>query len=321
VLLGGEFGESFRAGGRIGAGYWFGDNECRGIDGRLFWLAPTTATFGTNTNANPLLARPFFNVNPNVTVPNVGFGQSSEVVARPGVATGSVQVSLRNAVWGAELNYRRYLAGGPGARLDLLVGYRYLEMISERFDRVPGSDPNVGIPAVSGTITDSFRTENRFHGGQIGVAGSFQRGRWTLDPRATVAFGTVRQTVDINGVQSLTFPNGGVLNTAGGLLAVPGANIGTFSQNKFAVVPEVGLNMGWQATDRLKLFVGYNFLYLSSAVRAGEQPDLRLDAARVPNLLPPGSGMPLASPIRPQPLLSTSGYFVQGISFGLAYRW
>lgn len=325
VLLGGSFGESFHTGGRVGAGYWFGDTECRGVDGRLFWVSPTTASFATSTAQNPLLARPFFNVNPT-TDPTAGFGQSSEIVARPGVATGSVIATLKSTVWGAELNYRRYLySNGAGLRFDLLAGYRYLDLreqlvITERFARTADSDPNIGVPAVFGTVADSFRTTNRFHGGQIGVAGTYQRGRWSVDPRATIAFGSVQQTADIYGGQSLTFANGVTTNTPGGLLAVPGANIGRFSRDKFAVVPEVGLNVGWQATDRLKLFVGYNFLYLSSALRPGDAVDPRLDAARVPNLLPAGTGVPI-SPVRPMPQFNTSGYFIQGISFGVAYRW
>ena len=61
--------------------------------------------------------------------------------------------------------------------------------------------------------------------------------------------------------------------------------------------------------------------YLRAHLRPGEAIDTSLDAARVPNLLPPGSGTPLLSPVRPQPQFSTSGYFIQGISFGLMYRW
>ena len=57
------------------------------------------------------------------------------------------------------------------------------------------------------------------------------------------------------------------------------------------------------------------------ALRPGGAIDTRLDAARVPNLLPPEAGTPLVSPVRPQPQFNTSGYFIQGISFGLSYRW
>ncbi len=326
VLLGGSFGDTYRIGGRVGAGYWFGGGELHGVDARLFWVAPMTASFSASTAQFPLLARPFFNINPGVTSPNVGFGQSAEIVAGPGVATGNVAAVLKSTVWGAEANYRRYLLGGPTARLDSLVGYRFLNVrdqltITEQFTRIPGSDPNIGVPVMSGTVTDSFRTENTFHGGQFGVTGTLQRGRWSLDPRATIAFGTVHQEIEINGGQMLTFADGTTTTTAGGLLTVQGANIGRFSQDKFAVVPEVGLNVGWQATERLKLFVGYNFLYLSDAVRGGEVVDTRLDAARVPNLLPPGSGTPLVDVVRPQPQFSTNGYSIQGITFGLVYRW
>ena len=330
VLLGGSFGSTFHVGARIGGGHWFDDNECRGFDWRVFWVSPSTASFTASTPPYTLLARPFFNVNPGVVTPLLtplgGFGPLAEIVGGPGVATGTVAVTMKSTIWGAEANYRRFLAGNACSRLDLLVGYRYLDLredltITESFTRVPGSDMSVGVPAVSGSVVDRFRTENQFHGGQIGLAGSIQRGRWSLDTRATVALGTVFQSVDINGAQALVFPNGAVATAPGGLLAVPGANIGHWSQNKFGVVPEVGVNLGYQVTSHLKLFVGYNFLYLSSAVRPGEQIDPRLDAARIPNFLPPGAVAPVAGIVRPVPLMSTSGYFIQGINFGLSYRW
>jgi hypothetical protein len=323
VLLGGSFGETFHTGGRIGFGRWFDENECRGLDGRLFWVAPATSSFAASVPPFGLLARPFVNVNPG-TAPSANFGQTSEVVAGPGVATGMVRADVRSTVWGADLNFRRYLWGDTGFRVDGLVGYRYLGLrdeltITENFTRVANSDMTIGTPAVFGTIQDKFRTENDFHGGQIGFNSTLNRGRWSLDTRATVAFGTVFQEADVSGFQRLTFANGGVQTFQGGLLAVPGANIGTYRQTRFAVVPEVGLNVGWQATERMKLFVGYNFLYLSSGLRPGGVIDQNLDAARVPNLA--SSGTPLANPLRPVPIMNPTGYFVQGISFGMVYRW
>ncbi len=326
VLLGGAFGSTFHVGGRVGAGHWFDDDERRGVDWRLFWVAPASTSFTASTPPYPLLARPFFNVNGGVFAPNVGFGPSAEVVAGPGVATGTVTATMKSTVWGTEANYRRFLAGNGCSRLDLLVGYRYLDVredlsITESFARTPGSDFSVGGPAVLGFVSDRFRTENHFHGGQVGLAGTVQRGRWSVDSRATVALGTVFQSAEISGAQTLTLANGAVQTTPGGLLAVSGANIGRFSQTKFGVVPEVGVNLGYQLTSHMKVFVGYNFLYLSSAVRPGGVIDQNLDAARVPNLLAPGSGAPQMGVPRPMPQLNTSGYFVQGISFGLVYKW
>jgi hypothetical protein len=70
----------------------------------------------------------------------------------------------------------------------------------------------------------------------------------------------------------------------------------------------------------LKVFLGYNLIGLSSVVRAGDLVNPNIDAARVPNLLPPGTAMAVL-PAQPTPTLNTSGYFIQGINFGLIYRW
>jgi hypothetical protein len=324
VLLGGSFGDDFHAGGRIGGGHWFDDNECRGFDWRLFWLSPSSATFTAGVPPFAILARPFNNVNPG-TAPFVGFGSASEVVAGPGVANGSVTATMQSTAWGAEANYRRNLGCYWGTRFDALVGYRYLDVrdeltITESFTRVPGADATTGIPAQMGIITDSFRTENHFHGGQIGLSALRQRGRWSIDARGTLAFGTVFQSAEINGGQLLTFGNGAQTVTSGGLLAVPGANIGRFTQSQFAVVPEIGVNFGYQVTSNLKMFVGYNLLYLSSAIRPAGTIDPNLDAARIPNFLPPGAAAPVL-PVRPVPRFDTNGYTLQGIQFGLVYRW
>jgi hypothetical protein len=168
-------------------------------------------------------------------------------------------------------------------------------------------------------VNDTFRTENHFHGGQIGLAGQVIRGRWSLDGRATVAFGNLTQIAEISGGQTLGLANGTVANFAGGLLALPGANIGRYTQNQFCVVPEVGLNVGYQLTSRLRFFVGYNFLYIGNALRPEGLIDQGVDVARIPNF-PAGSTTPL--PIaRPAPQFNLSDYFVQGISFGVQFRW
>jgi hypothetical protein len=324
LLGGGSFGDPFHAGGRIGFGHWFDDCEYYGIDAHIFWVAPTTASFTATDPPYQLLARPFFNVNPTLAAP-FAFGQSAEVVAGPGVADGSVTATLKTAVWGADINYRQNLITTSLGRLDLLVGYRYFDLsdnltITEEFNRIPGSNLSIGVPAQMGVVTDQFKTQNQFNGGQIGLVETIERGRWSLDARTSIAFGSVYQTAEVNGGQALVFPNGGVQTTQGGLLAVPGANIGRYSQDKFAVLPEITLNLGYNITPRLKVFVGYNFMYLSSALRPGGVIDPYIDAARVPNLLPAGSGSPI-SPARPYPMMNTSGFFIQGINFGLTYKW
>jgi hypothetical protein len=318
-ILSGSFGDTMHSGARFGIGRWFGPEQCRGLEGRFFFLGQNGTTFATDTNSYPLLARPFFNV-------NQPFGAFSEITAAPGVATGGIEVHLKNSLWGAEVNFRRNLGGNECARLDAIVGYRHVNfkeqlLISETFARTPNSDLNVGVGnIVAGTITDSFRTENNFHGGQIGLAGEMRRGRWYVDGRASIAFGTVFQRSEIAGGQQVLFNNGTTGQFAGGLLALPGANIGSFSATRFAVVPEVGLNLGYHLTPQLKMFVGYNFLYLSNVLRPAGTIDPAVDASRIPNFLvnaPPALG----GQARPLPAMRTTDFFAQGISFGLQFTW
>jgi hypothetical protein len=236
-----------------------------------------------------------------------------------------VVVTQQNSLWGADVNYRRFLAGNTSARLDGLLGFRYLNYkeelsITETFMRTPGSPMDVGAPALAGTITDRFRTENNFYGGQIGLTGEVRRGRWFVDSRATIAFGTVNQSAEITGGQSLVFPNG-ISQSQGGLLALPGANIGHFNQNKFTVLPEVGLNLGYHITPNFRVFAGYNFLYLSSVLRPTGVIDTAVDAARIPNFPLPGSPAVLAGAPHPSPVFHSTDFWAQGISFGIQYRW
>jgi len=318
VLGGDSFGDTFHTGGRVTLGRWFGDGECRGVEGRIFLLNQTNSSFVATTTEFPLLARPFFNVNTPV-------GPFSEVVADPARGVGGVAVNMEHSLWGAEVNYRRFLCGNPCARIDGLIGYRYIGMkdqltITENFVS-NGTSPTLvgGVPVAVGVVTDSFRTENHFHGGQIGLLGSMVRGRWTVDARATVAFGNLTQIAEISGGQTLGLANGAVASFPGGLLALPGANIGSYTRNQFSVVPEVGFNVGYNLTSRLRVFVGYNFLYIGNVMRPEGVIDPGIDVARIPNF-PAGSTTPLAFP-RPTPQFNLSDYFVQGVSFGVSFRW
>jgi hypothetical protein len=317
-VFGGSFGQTLHAGARFGGGWWFSDEQYRGIDWRFMFLFRNGNSFATNTNAYPVLARPFFNVNNPV-------GPFSEIIGAPGLATGGVVVNLDNSLWGAEVNYRRYLSGNACARLDGIAGFRYLNFtenlsITESFVRTPDSPLNIGTPATSGIVSDTFRAENNFYGGQVGLTGELRRGRWFVNGRSTIAFGTVHQTATIAGGQALTFADGSVGQYPGGLLALPGANSGSISQAKFAVMPEVGLNLGYHITPHLRAYVGYNFLYLSNVLRASGTIDPNLDAARIPNFPIAGTTAPVF-PVRPTTQYNTTDFWAQGINFGLQWSW
>jgi hypothetical protein len=317
LIDGDTLSNSLHTGGRFGGVYWFGCQQRWGFDGNLWFLGPQGKEVTLNSGANGFLARPFFNLNQGVPF--------SEIIASPGLAIGAVSARTESYMWGAEANMRRFLCGTPCSRLDLLFGFRYVGLneelqITEQFARVPGSPTSVGAPnVVAGSVTDKFRTENHFFGAQVGLAGEVRRGRWFTEGRASIAFGDVFQSVEINGAQQLQLA-GGQGNFGGGLLALPGANIGRFTQERFAVVPEVGFKVGLHVTERLRLAVGYNFLYLSSVLRPGDQIDQGLDVSRIPNFPVSGTITPLQT-VRPAVSFRDTGVFAQGVSFSLQYNW
>jgi hypothetical protein len=302
-------------GGRFSGTYWLNDRW--GIDGNVWFLARNTGGFSTTTDQFPLLARPFFNVNTGANF--------SELVAAPGLATGSVVVNNQTELWGNEINLRRALLCYPCARVDALVGFRNMNLreetnITESFTRTPNSNPAVGVANVtSGVVQDRFRTANNFYGLNLGLTGEVRRGWWYMSGRVGVGLGTVYQEADISGYQFLNTPTGGIVNQ-GGLLALPGANFGTFRQAKFGVMPDAGLTLGVYVTPNLRLGVGYNLIYLNSVVRPAEQMDLGLDVTRIPNF--PVGPVPAAAGIRPSAFpLKTTDFFVQGITFSLMWSF
>jgi len=102
--------------------------------------------------------------------------------------------------------------------------------------------------------------------------------------------------------------------TVGGLFAQP-TNIGEYTRNVFAVVPEGDLQLGYQVTSRWRATVGYTFFYMSDVARPGDQVDRTIN----PSFL--ASPPTLASPARPVFEFKGSDYWAQGLDFGLEFRF
>ena len=79
----------WRSGGRITAGYWFDPQRSRGIEASFFGLENLSTGFATDTNANPILARPFTNA-------LTGFPDAL-IAGFPGLATGSASAAKPRA--------------------------------------------------------------------------------------------------------------------------------------------------------------------------------------------------------------------------------
>jgi hypothetical protein len=296
-----------RSGGRFTAGYWLGDEHILGLEGSFFFLGQDATRFRATSLGSPILARPFFDVG---SFAPTG-GNNAELVSRPGVLAGTVSSSLTSKLWGAELNLRSNVWCGPSLVGDGLLGYRYLQL-----DETLKVNENLTVLAGTGgafAVTDQFKVHNYFNAGQVGFDAELRRNRWFLDLKSKVALGDVHQTVNISGATVITDPATGVQRFAGGLLTQT-TNIGNFSRDRFAWSPEVGVNVGYQLTDHCRAYVGYDFLYLSSVVRPGDQVDLTVNS----NLLPPAMA---GGPNRPAFNWRGSDYWAQGLNFGLEFRY
>ena len=101
--------------------------------------------------------------------------------------------------------------------------------------------------------------------------------------------------------------------TPAGLL-VQSTNSGLHSRDVFAVVPELGVTVGYQLTARLRATFGYTFLYWSQVARPGDQIDLDVNPSQL-------TSDGLVGAPRPQFQWIGSDMWVQGMNFGLDYRF
>jgi hypothetical protein len=301
----------------VRGGFWLDDCQWWGLEGEYFFLAETADSFNAVSDGEPILARPFFNVLTNQ--------QDSELVAFPNVVSGRFSARAETELHSAGLRMRLNLCcenlendcdpcsrrnGRVGGwRIDGLVGYRYLRLDEQLQVR----ESLVEVNDTLFDIRDVFDTENDFHGVDVGLLWEGYLDRWSLEVLTRIALGNSHQVVTIDGSTATTIADTRVLST-GGLLAQT-SNIGRFSQNEFAVVPEVGLTLGYNMTQRLKFTFGYTFMYWSSVARPGEHVDLQVN----PDLLPPQ--LPTTGELRPRFAFNETGFWAQGLSFGLDYRW
>jgi hypothetical protein len=198
-------------------------------------------------------------------------------------------------------------------RIDMTLGVRYANLeerllITEELEDIMGNQF---------LVSDSFGTDNDFYGGEIGFDWEWEYRRWKVDLLSRLAIGNVRQRVVVDG-STVIIPSGGAAQEfQGGLLAL-NSNIGSQERDRLAVMPELGVSLGYQLTCRLSFTVGYSFTYWSSVVRPGDQIDLDVNPALIP--IDTGTS-PTAGPMdRPRALFEQTDFFAHGLNLGLEYR-
>lgn len=325
AIFGGQQDPRLQSGARFSAVYWLGDCGDWAVDGDFFFLGERSTRFNVNTDQLPVITRPFINA--------LNGQEARELVSTPGIAPGDV-FSLRGALSidapsrliGGDLGLRKCIFADECWSVQGLIGYRHLSLDEGLFIQ----EDIISAKAVPGTtlldpgnriiVRDEFRTQNRFNGIYLGLRGEYRWNKVILEGRTRLAFGNTYQKVNVDGSQVITRLTGERTTGSGGLLAVPGANIGSDSQNRFGFIPEVGVKVGYQLTDNLRVHVGYDFLWWDSVVRPGEQVERRINPFLVPGLVlnPPN---PIPGPRLPRIPMQTTSYWATGVNFGAEWRY
>jgi len=316
-VLFGQGGMDFqdRTGGRFTVGCWLDDEQIWGVHASYFLLRGRAVSAAFSSQGEPVLAVPFVNANTLM--------QDSSLVTLPGILNGQIVVDAPSFLTGAEANVTAGLWVENQIRWEALAGFRYLNLQESlnihAVSRVELAPQYVGfgIPFDGNTITvqDSFETRNNFYGGQLGGRFEWNRKRWTLDMLAKIAFGVTHEIVKIRGNTSIdTDPP---IHENGGLFAVA-TNSGRFTKSSFAVVPEVGMTLKFQLTERLQLFGGYTFLYWSRVARPADQ----IDPVVNPNFVPTSTTFGAAGGVnRPALQFRQTDFIAHFAHFGLEFRY
>jgi hypothetical protein len=313
VLFGGStIDNDFRAGGRLTIGYWLSSDDVFGIEVDYWQLEnESNSFFVSSTGSSPIIARPFFNVDPNVagnpgqdaaliSFPNGDYtlpGFFANAPNQTGAITlnGSVDVRMTSEVRSGGIAFRGVSMLGPytrHSRWDWLAGYRYFDMREGLTitDVVLPGPPFIAGLTITGT--DRFKTTNTFHGGEISCAGRFKWNRLSADVMGRVAVGNMHQAVDISGTTVTFDPTPTTVTSDGSLLAQP-SNSGRHRSNRVAVIPEISGNLSFHITKNIEVTAGCSLIYINRIMRPGDAIDTSLNPSTFGGAAGSGATRPL----------------------------
>ncbi len=309
ILIGGQnFDLGLRSGARLSLGCWADACHDEAFEATYLFFGSDKVSYRETSDAYPILARPFYNAQT--------FRQDAVILAYPNQQTGWLDAAVTNQLSSLDLLYRKVMVRGCKGQVDFLAGYRY-----GRFSENLAVDASTTYVAAVGEIpvgtvlgtSDWFAADNEFHGGEVGISAKNRYCRWTFEVLAKLALGGTRARTRIDGSTTVAVPQEAPIVYGDGMLALP-TNSGTSQESVFTAMPELGFNVGYDLTPRLKATFGYTFLYWSRLARPADQIDTSLN----PTQFPPRT---LAGYPAPAAKFVLSDYWAQGFNFGLDYRY
>jgi hypothetical protein len=293
----------------------------------------------------PVLARPYIDTTS---------GPTSLVVGGPNIGLASAIVTTSTQTWGVEASgVWNLFRTSPNEKwfvsTDLVIGYKFLEL-KEDLAVITNTSVNAvtttpifgigpsGFPVQTGTqitpipipvagvtvvapgsilITDRFTTTNLFNGTTVGFRNEIRYGMFSLEAIGKIGLGDMHQILEISGSTNTVSGTGATGAAYGGLYA-NASNIGRYSHDDFAVIPEVQANFGINLTRSLTAYFGYNFMYMTHVIRPGGQMNPVIDGTSVPLSSTYG-----VSGLNPgfRSVFNQTDYWLMGANFGLSFKY
>jgi hypothetical protein len=240
---------------------------------------------------------------------------------------GKIDANTSTQFGGWEIDGLRNLMRDGSLEINLVVGFRAADLhetLSVQSDLQPlqaNALTFAGHPIYVGDqlfVGDRFGATTHFYGPQIGMKVNWTYNRFDIDFAGKLAMGVSHESVSINGATALN-PAGtdALVVIPGGILA-QSTNSGWYSRDRFAVLPEAILNLHYDVMPWARLDCGYSFMYLSNVARPGLFVDRKVNSGLVPSSPNYGLGTPGGGPSF---LFRDTGYWAQGVNFGITFRY
>ncbi len=306
---------SARSGFRLTGQRWF-DDHCTGLEVSGFFM-DMKRSFGTGATLDVGSAG-LATIPPRV-VRNLPVDLPGDL--DPGdLLTSTFNGTTYFRVWGAEANLLRSSGIIGGFKTYVLAGFRTLKldetmtMTGDFTFQEPALDgPVEAAPPVPGiedgrtihmSTLDIVQTSNQYYGAQVGAGFDWHWYRVTVDALAKFGVGGLAQQVTTGGT---TFQSAGFIEPTPGAPLVlrpaatlPGGLLSTTPMSRtdrvrISVLPELRADLGYQVTNNIRGFIGYNFIWITNVAVVGDQSSTVTTGTR--------------------------DLWLQGLDFGVQVRW
>jgi hypothetical protein len=300
-----EMNDGAQSGGRFELGMWLNPSQCNGIEVSYLFLDEEQTSFHGSQDDYTILARPFYNVESSE--------QDARLIDFPDLVEGSLDISVETSLQTLAVMYRATTIRSRSGCFSVFGGYRFAELD----DDVTISESTLSLSGPTAGTTydlyDAFATRNTFHGSEWAIEFEQQLGcLWWGEMAAKAALGSTRSRTQIAGQTSET--TDGTTTTHQGGLLTQATNLGEHGRTNTSSILEFDVTLRRKLSRCTTLVVGYDVVFWTKVLRAGDQIDLEVN----PTQIPPRTLVGEARPAFPN---AASTYWAQGLRFGFEARF